>query len=272
MNLGIGVNLTTTYQPIPAVALDPDAAIAALFGSGEVGAWYDPSDSSTVWQDAAGTTPATVGDPVGRIDDKSGNGNHATQTTSAARPVLQQSGGLYYLDFDGVDDSLKTSTINPASDKAQLFVGIEKTVDTGCMVFELGVTTNNQGVLAFLAPSTAPANKYEAISRGDVGLALVQETDAAFAAPITNVASIINDISGSSLQLRLDGVVEATSTATQGTINHRTDIVYLGARAGTSLFFSGNIYGLVVRFGNNLSAQQIDDAETYLAAKSGVTL
>ena len=91
MNLGIGLGLTN-YLRVPTVALDPNAAIAALFGSGEEGAWYDPSDSSTVWQDAAGTTPAGVGDPVGRIDDKSGNGNHATQTTSAARPILQQSG------------------------------------------------------------------------------------------------------------------------------------------------------------------------------------
>lgn len=62
---------------------------ASLFASGEQGVWYDPSDLTTMFQDAAGTTPVTgVEQPVGRILDKSGRGNHATQTTTASRPVL----------------------------------------------------------------------------------------------------------------------------------------------------------------------------------------
>lgn len=62
---------------------------ASLFASGEQGAWYDPSDFSTMFQDSAGTTPVTaVEDPVGKILDKSGRGNHATQPTSGKRPKL----------------------------------------------------------------------------------------------------------------------------------------------------------------------------------------
>jgi hypothetical protein len=62
---------------------------ALLFAAGEQGAWYDPSDFSTMFQDSAGTTPVTaVEQPVGRILDKSGRGNTATQATSASRPVL----------------------------------------------------------------------------------------------------------------------------------------------------------------------------------------
>ena len=45
---------------------------ASLFASGEQGAWYDPSDLTTMFQDAAGTTPVTgVEQPVGIILDKS---------------------------------------------------------------------------------------------------------------------------------------------------------------------------------------------------------
>lgn len=45
---------------------------ASLFSSGEQGVWYDPSDLSTLFQDAYGTTPVTaVGQPVGLILDKS---------------------------------------------------------------------------------------------------------------------------------------------------------------------------------------------------------
>ena len=62
---------------------------ASLFRNSEQGLWYDPSDLSTLFQDSAGTTPVTaVEQPVGKILDKSGRGNHATQATSASRPVL----------------------------------------------------------------------------------------------------------------------------------------------------------------------------------------
>jgi hypothetical protein len=45
---------------------------ASLFAAGEQGVWYDPSDFSTMFQDAAGTTPVTaVEQPVGLLLDKS---------------------------------------------------------------------------------------------------------------------------------------------------------------------------------------------------------
>ncbi len=57
-----------------------------LFAGGVVGGWYDPSDISTLWQDSARTTPVTTsGQPVGAIDDKSGNGRHLLQATAANR-------------------------------------------------------------------------------------------------------------------------------------------------------------------------------------------
>ena len=82
----------------------------ALFAGGEQGAWYDPSDLSTMFQDLAAAVPAAVGAPVARINDKSGRGNNAGQATASARPVLRQDpGGRHYLEFDGVDDRLLTA-------------------------------------------------------------------------------------------------------------------------------------------------------------------
>ncbi len=44
----------------------------SLFAAGEPGAWYDPSDLSTMFQDTAGTTPVTAtGQTVGLLLDKS---------------------------------------------------------------------------------------------------------------------------------------------------------------------------------------------------------
>jgi hypothetical protein len=45
---------------------------ASLFAAGEVGAWYDPSDLSTLYQDVAGTQPVTTpGERVALMLDKS---------------------------------------------------------------------------------------------------------------------------------------------------------------------------------------------------------
>lgn len=61
-----------------------------LFVNGEQGVWYDPSDLSTLFQDTAGTIPVTgVEQPVGLMLDKSGRGNHASQPTTTARPILR---------------------------------------------------------------------------------------------------------------------------------------------------------------------------------------
>lgn len=64
-------------------------AIVRAIISENNGAWFDPSDMSTLYQDAAGTTPVTVVEqPVGKMLDKSGNGYHAKQSITASRPTL----------------------------------------------------------------------------------------------------------------------------------------------------------------------------------------
>lgn len=69
----------------------PTFNIMRLFYGGAQGAWYDPSDITTLYQDAAGTMPVTAMEqPVGRMLDKSGRGNHATQSTTTKRPVYSR--------------------------------------------------------------------------------------------------------------------------------------------------------------------------------------
>jgi hypothetical protein len=86
------VFFTTVLGPRRAVSSSSPAAFtpADLFANDEVVAWYDPSDLTTMYQDNAGSTPVTaVEQAVGKILDKSGRGNHATQGTAGAKPVLR---------------------------------------------------------------------------------------------------------------------------------------------------------------------------------------
>ncbi len=81
---------------------------AALFADGTEGAWYDMSDRSSMFK-VDGTTPAVEGQAVGKILDKSGNGNHLVQTNSSKCPVLRvDDSGNTCLDFT-TDDGMRTS-------------------------------------------------------------------------------------------------------------------------------------------------------------------
>lgn len=89
MRSGIGVGVPPPIRT-PSGAVSAGEILATLFGSGEAGAVYDLAEADSLYQDAAGTTPALVanGDPLGRLSDLTGNGNHFTQTTGGDRPDL----------------------------------------------------------------------------------------------------------------------------------------------------------------------------------------
>jgi hypothetical protein len=63
--------------------------------------WYDPSDLSTLFTDAAGTTPVTTdGDLVRYVTDKSGNGHDAVNNgADAGVPVYHTGSGLHWVTF-----------------------------------------------------------------------------------------------------------------------------------------------------------------------------
>lgn len=65
-------NFANLFAPMGGSAVIPSFSPLSLFSLGEQGAWYDPSDLSTLFQDSAGTTPvASDSDPVGLMLDKS---------------------------------------------------------------------------------------------------------------------------------------------------------------------------------------------------------
>ena len=89
-NLGYS-NLWTDMSTILGYASNSQKPITELFANGDQGFFYDPSDLSTMFQDAAGTVPVTAaGQSIRLIRDKSGLNNHASQTTSSRRPIFEQ--------------------------------------------------------------------------------------------------------------------------------------------------------------------------------------
>lgn len=245
----------------------------SLFAASEVGVWYDPSDLSTMFQDSAGTTPVTAdGQPVGKILDKSGRGNHATQATAAKRPVYKTSGGLHWLQFDGVDDALATGAIDfSATDEMSVFSGVTRSVDTSSRtVYELSAAADNAatypGSFMLRGPQGGVAN-FQFVFTGSISKT---QTPTTTSAPFTAVLHQGFKIASDSFGYRLNGA-GATTSSDLGAGNIGNYPLYIGGRAGTSLYLSGNIYSLIVR--NKVSTtKEITSAESYVAGKSGVVL
>jgi len=178
-----------------------------------------------------------------------------------------------YLFFDGGSDSMATGTITPGIDKAQVFAGVRKSSDaaTGVITeFSANINTN-AGSFGVFGPLNGGDTHYGSVSRGSAsgGFAV---SPSSYAAPISSVVAVLGSIPDDTNTLRVNGSQVATLTTDQGTGNYLAYPLYLGGRAGTSLFFNGNLFGLVVRFGANLDASVIASTETWMANKTGVTL
>lgn len=77
------------------------------------GGWWNVAAAvadGTIYTDD-GVTPATTdGETIYRLNDRSGNGRNLIQATAGSRPTLRNSGALWWLEFDGTDDFLQTTT------------------------------------------------------------------------------------------------------------------------------------------------------------------
>lgn len=242
----------------------------SLFSSGEQGVWYDPSDLSTLWQDTAGTTAVTAaGQLVARINDKSGNGHHATQNTESKRPVLRESGGLYYLEFDGAEDALQIASIDfSGSDEMSVFAGVTKEGTVLGNIAELSASiTSNTGAFVLLAP-TGANDRYGFNSKGSV---LANAFVVGYTAPTTNILTGISKISTDYLLGRVDGEDSFSSSGDQGSGNYGNHVLNIGSRNGALSYFNGNLFALIIR-GAVSTATEIAETESFIAEKTGVTL
>ena len=76
--------------------------ILALFSAGQQGSALKIYKVETLFQEAALTTPSADTDPVGGIEDQSGNDKHATQVDAAKRPARDDQRII----VDGEDDNM----------------------------------------------------------------------------------------------------------------------------------------------------------------------
>jgi hypothetical protein len=182
-----------------------------------------------------------------------------------------------YLFFDGGSDSMATGNIDfTATDKMTTFAGIRGNSAGAQVVAELSATSSaNAG--SFLIGSGSFVSGGNRIGGQLAGSTLLgYDSPATFAPPLTSIITNAYNIAGTTALdeagLRIDAIVQsplnAGATGSAGTGNFGNYPLYLGFRSsGATLYFNGNLFGLIVRGAASTTAQ-ITDTEQWLAPKS----
>ena len=256
---GTGAFSVTTFTP------------SNLFLSSEKGAWFDANDLSTLFQDSAGTTPVTaVGQKVGKWLDKSGNGNHASQSNAALRPTYQiDPEGNPNVTFSGSYTQLVTPSINFTA-TSQMMVGMGLHVvgsASAAAALELGTDVNSvNGSFLFGAPSSTADHSLYLRGTSTIAARVDNVSDG------DDIITGLFDISQATKELelipRLNYVQltgsQITWTGTDaGTGNFGNLPLFIGARSGGTLPFQGKIYEIIVR-GALSNATQVYQSETFI--------
>ncbi len=270
LGLGIGVGYRSErYVP------------TRLFRSGEKGFCLLPGTHyGRMYQErtgAAATTLCSPDDPVGTYHDLI-TGLYATAPSDTARPTYRSSAGLHWLDFDGSNDTLSVSSIDMSgTGNASVFTAVAKGTDTVTVAAVVGEfatvsPSSNAGAFTLLAPHTTGQPTFGAQVSGTGGVNA--RFYASNAAPVTRVLTAAMKTTATSstdaLSVRVNGATSAGSqVATASTTgNFGNYPLWFGSRAGSSLFFGGDIYGYIVR---GAATSDPVPTEQYLERLSGLS-
>ena len=262
LRVAIGLSTSIPFSQYASYLISWDPS--ELFKNGEQGAWYDPSDLSTLFQDAAGTTPVTAtGEPVGLMLDKSGNGNHATQSVVARRPVYRTDGAVHWLAFDGIDDFLVAtgfSWLSAADLSTRALVGLGFQRDSG-----LGYVIHGAGGVATSSSRFGYLSGEGGFDRFRIGIDNNYPSNTA--ARIYTATYSRPDLEGAA---SLNGSNAAPLLVVNGT--GASDAITIGCRTPTrpAAHFTGRLLGIVIS--EQYSVSKMQQVNSYMANKSGVAL
>jgi hypothetical protein len=253
--IGTSLGLTAAATPwTGSVPAAPAFTPADLFAAGARGFWYD-IDPAYLRQSSNGTGAVAVGDPVGWVQDRSGNGRHATQPTSAARPVLRQAGALHYLDFDGVDDDMTAPSFGALGNANREFMGAGRDV-------------------AFTYSLTDVSGQRWTVASAEIGnVGRVEIQGSGFTSSLGQEPSVFGvRLQGTTLGdhvLRKNGVDQAATGS--NAINTQDNGIWLARRNTVNPPRAMEVFGAVF-IDRVLTSTERTSLEQFLADKSGIAL
>lgn len=251
-------------------AFDP----LSLFAGGVAGAWYDPSDLSTMWQDTAAVTPITAdGQSVARINDKSGNGKYMIQTTAGLRPIYRASGGLHWLAFDTIDDKLASSTSDGGAEVTKIpgYIGtaFSKNLDASSVMMGLVQASSDYPIRITNISTTG---RVAAQSRlNSAGIASGQATVSQNVFPPDGTPRVAEALAipGGTVEMRVNNSVVTSAFAWTTEVGGTSTYQFPVSSSGAGML---DVYGAIFILLVEPTSNQRASIRQYMASKSGVIL
>jgi hypothetical protein len=226
-----------------------------------------------MFQDSAGTTAVTsTGQSVGKILDKSGNGNYATQGTTSLKPTLRQDGdGKYYLEFDGVDDTVATESIPFGGIyKMSTFHGVRNNSTSGWRVlFIVGASGSFNAVGNFgeQMPTSGTNGATVAYGSGDTDFVIAEHTGTTNGTKYIKSALYDLTVATRTIITRINNVENTTADrSVVGTFT--SNILTLFRNPSGAEIGEGDLYTLIIR-GAASDSTTIAATETWINGKTG---
>ncbi|MBY5974990.1 hypothetical protein KUV28_21760, partial [Ferrimonas balearica] len=188
-------------------------------------------------------------------------GYHATQSSADSRPTLQRTaGGLWYLDFDGVDDSL-AATLGVTSKNWTAVIGCEASEANPAAAALSAYTASTNRAIIYPNDSVTGSGGVRLYISGS---AVISEAGAnlSVSPQVITTRSQSGDHS-----VRRDGVSVGTSA-------NSLDAEFVNVSVGDyegGQEFEGAVFGIAIVEGK-LTGSLLDATEALLATRSGVTL
>lgn len=233
-------------------------------------AWYDASDTGTITESSGS---------VSQWDDKSGNNNDVYQGTGAAQPTTgtRTLNSLNVIEFDGGSDYLTGGDILDVL-SGGLTVFIVAKVDDDTRLQGLTGKSAASSSSGRYGPIFNPGGGYFGAIWHDTASRTVSYDPGAGNRTNTFLLTQIVNRNNSNV-LRLNGAQVAIDSNLSGTSSYDTSFAFLvGAyqnQSGQPVLSNSYLDGFVAEIivmNATATAQQISDAETYLADKWGITL
>lgn len=244
---------------------------ASLFTNNGPGAWYDPSDLSSLAQNSDGTGSVSENDIIKYVGDKSGNGNHATQSNGSKAPVLRKdANGKYYLEFDGTDDVLEVPAIDfTGSGQLSAFAAAQSTAnDAFRIIYESEPNIFvGAGNTLLSQPGSGSSEGFE-LTFNDDGAFKGARKDAGYPSGTTYIVTGRTDLVSEVSLLRIDGSQVVSDNGPYTISSFSNKAAGLGGRKSGLRHWSGFIYGFVI-IGSFVDPE---DTESFLADKAGITI
>lgn len=245
--------------------------------------WYDPSDTTTVFTDTSCTTPATTGQSVACLKDKSGNGCNMTKPASQAAPLLTVvSGSVAKLNFNG-SEALGSTCLSVLQNvpRAIAFIAAAEATATPTSVgpaFWASINATASGRLSIGYAQSGSTSWGARVRRldADAGVNVAATTttiavqemhfDIEYLVGTNNMNMLQNTNPGSAT------FTNQTATSGGNTSNTTSNGVDIGQTDDFTSAFTGDVYQILLYTpASTMSGATMAQIDTYVCAKAGFT-